>query len=39
MSHLSAVKLATGRLGRRVDTRAAAATVQPYLRGGGVVKV
>jgi len=37
MSHLSAVNLAcTYGLVGRVDARAAAATVQPYLRGGGV---
>jgi len=40
MSHLSAVNLVSGThgLAGRVDARAAAATVQPYLRGGGVVQ-
>jgi len=39
-SHLFAVNLAcTHGLAGRVDARAAAATVQPYIRGGGVVKV
>ena len=40
MSHLSVVNLAcTHGLAGRADTRAAAATVQPYLRSGGVVPV